>query len=53
MSAMPGSHPYPALVRGVHWLTLLLIGMHSAAALYHHFWRRDGVMRRMLPSLGT
>jgi cytochrome b561 len=34
------------------WLMLLLIGMHSAAALYHHFWRRDNVMRRMLPSLG-
>jgi cytochrome b561 len=28
---------------------LALIGGHSAAALYHHFWRRDGVLRRMLP----
>jgi len=35
------------------WLMLLLIGLHSTAALYHHFWRRDGVMRRMLPSLGA
>jgi cytochrome b561 len=26
-----------------------LVGLHVAAALYHHFIRRDGVLRRMLP----
>lgn len=26
-----------------------LIALHVAAALYHHFIRRDGVLRRMLP----
>lgn len=26
-----------------------LVGLHVAAAMYHHFIRRDGVLRRMLP----
>ena len=30
------------------WLLLALIGLHAAAALYHHFVLRDGVLRRML-----
>jgi cytochrome b561 len=25
-------------------------GVHAAAALYHHFVLRDGVLRSMLPS---
>jgi cytochrome b561 len=28
-----------------------LAGIHVGAALYHHFVRRDGVLRRMLPGL--
>lgn len=31
------------------WTLLGLIGLHAAAALYHHFVRHDGVLRRMLP----
>ncbi|WP_042303709.1 cytochrome b [Paraburkholderia kururiensis] len=31
------------------WGLLGLIGLHVAAALYHHFVLRDGVIRRMLP----
>jgi cytochrome b561 len=31
------------------WVLLALAGLHAAAALYHHFVRRDGVLRRMLP----
>jgi cytochrome b561 len=27
-----------------------LVGLHIAAALYHHFVRRDALLRRMLPS---
>lgn len=34
------------------WVLLALIGLHAAAALYHHFIRRDGVLRRMLPVAG-
>jgi len=28
---------------------LALVALHAAAALYHHFVRRDGVLKRMLP----
>jgi cytochrome b561 len=31
------------------WTLLALIGLHAAAALYHHFIRRDQVLQRMLP----
>ena len=34
------------------WLSYLGMGLvvvHVAAALYHHFWRRDDVLTRMLP----
>lgn len=30
---------------------IALLAMHIGAALYHHFIRRDGVLRRMLPGL--
>jgi cytochrome b561 len=32
-------------------LMTALIAAHVGAALYHHFIRRDGVLRRMLPGL--
>jgi cytochrome b561 len=31
------------------FLLVALIALHVGAALYHHFIRRDGVLRRMLP----
>jgi len=34
------------------WTLLALVGLHSAAALYHHYFRHDGVLRRMLRSRG-
>jgi len=41
------------VLRGVHGFlarTLVTVALlHIAAALYHHFWRRDDVLRRMLP----
>ena len=33
------------------WLSNVLIclaGLHAAAAIYHHFWRRDTVLLSML-----
>jgi cytochrome b561 len=30
-------------------LILILAGVHAAAALWHHFIRRDDVLKRMLP----
>lgn len=35
------------------WLILILAALHIAAALYHHFIRRDGVLASMLPRLRT
>ena len=32
-----------------YYAMLTLVGLHVAAALYHYFWRRDGVLQRMLP----
>ena len=32
-------------------LILLLLGAHIGAALYHHFLRKDGVLRRMWPNV--
>ena len=31
------------------WALLALVGLHVAAALYHHFVRRDRILQRMLP----
>jgi cytochrome b561 len=33
----------------IGYLLLALIGLHAAAALFHHFIRRDGVLETMLP----
>jgi cytochrome b561 len=33
----------------VGFVLLGLIGLHAAAALYHHFWRRDDTLAAMLP----
>ena len=31
------------------WSAIVLVPLHVGAALYHHFWRGDPVLRRMLP----
>jgi cytochrome b561 len=51
-----GSHEeIGEILLGVHsWLALGLTGiasLHAVVALHHHFVRRDGILRRMLPSL--
>ena len=33
------------------YVLLVLVGLHVAAALYHYFIRRDGVLQRMLPGV--
>ena len=35
----------------LQWAIYALAAVHAAAALHHHFIRRNGVLRRMLPSL--
>jgi len=41
------------LIRETHSLCanliLIVVGLHAAAALWHHFIRKDDVLRRMLP----
>lgn len=34
------------------WAIVLLAGLHIAGALFHHFIKKDGVLRRMLPGVG-
>ena len=47
------AHAVGSVIASVHtWLgdTILWVaGIHAAAALYHHFMLRDGVLRSMLP----
>jgi cytochrome b561 len=32
------------------WIAWVVVGLHIAAAMFHHFIRRDSVLRRMLPA---
>jgi cytochrome b561 len=47
------AHPYHEAFETTHvvlaWAMLFLIPMHIFAALYHHYYRADNVLRRMLP----
>jgi cytochrome b561 len=49
----PPSRAFGLWLADLHgWLGNVLIwlaGFHAVAALYHHFWRRDTVLRSMLP----
>lgn len=40
-------------MKGVHitcaWLLLGLLALHVAGALYHHFYKRDPLLKRMIP----
>lgn len=53
-SFAPGDRAMRQLVGSLHEvstnLILIVAGLHAAAALFHHFIKRDGVLRRMLPS---
>ena len=50
------SHDLGRALASLHgWLgdtVMWVAGLHAAAALYHHFVRRDGVLRSMLPGRG-
>jgi cytochrome b561 len=57
VSAMPHEQRsiYHDVALPLHtWISyagMALVGLHLSAALYHHFYRRDDVLRRMLPSV--
>ena len=38
------------LHKAIAWAMIVIAVLHIAAALFHHFWKRDGVLLRMLPS---
>ncbi|OJY77430.1 MAG: hypothetical protein BGP12_02565 [Rhodospirillales bacterium 70-18] len=49
----PGNRTLRRTVGGLHELAanaiLIVAGLHAAAALFHHYVWRDGVLQRMLP----
>ena len=54
MSAIAGGlvHPAPSVLglhRGLAILLFLTAGLHSAFALFHHYVKKDGVLKMMLP----
>jgi cytochrome b561 len=53
LTFLPQSPQLGLVLANIHgWLgdaLIWLAGFHAAAALYHHFWRRDTVLRSMLP----
>jgi cytochrome b561 len=54
LAAFPGgARELGRTIKGYHALAanfvLILAGLHAAAALFHHYVLRDGVLRRMLP----
>lgn len=53
---LPESHGLGRTIASIHgWLgdtIMWLAGVHAAAALYHHFVRKDGVLLSMLPRRG-
>jgi cytochrome b561 len=50
---LAAKHPLSGTAHEIHWiLSYMLIGVfatHTSGALYHHFIRRDHVLKRMLP----
>jgi cytochrome b561 len=50
---LPASRPFGLVLADIHGslgnVLIWLAGLHAAAALYHHFWRRDSVLLSMLP----
>jgi cytochrome b561 len=51
---VPQSQQLGLVLANIHGLLanvlIWLAGLHAAAALYHHFWRRDMVLLSMLPA---
>jgi cytochrome b561 len=45
----PLRHDFGAIHVYLAWSAIVLVPIHIAAALYHQFVRRDGVLKRMLP----
>jgi len=54
-AVLPKHLGYARLFHGVHelgaWCLIGLVSLHAAAALFHHFVRRDDVLEAMAPVL--
>lgn len=48
--SLPGGRAWGEVHEVAANLLLVLVGLHVAAALFHHFVLRDGLLRRMLPA---
>jgi len=48
-SSSPKQTPRPGVHQFLGDAIMWLAGLHSAAALYHHFMLKDGVLATMLP----
>ena len=52
-SPFPADREFSRFLEGTHnvvaWSLIYLAAGHAAAALFHHYARHDGVLRRMLP----
>lgn len=50
---VPIDHAFARQIEGMHdnvaWMIIILAGCHAAAALIHHYWLRDGLLRRINP----
>jgi cytochrome b561 len=46
---MPVHHQLDNIHVFLAWSAIVLIPLHVGAALFHQFWRRDDVLKRMLP----
>lgn len=53
----PGNHDLAEQTQEIHatigWIIVGLAGLHSSAALVHHYLWRDGLLTRMLPARGA
>lgn len=55
LATLSNKAPVEAVFKAIHayaaWLLIAIVAIHAAAALRHHFIKRDDVLRRMLPPL--
>jgi len=56
LPGIAGKSDFAKEVLGIHkalaWTLIALAALHILAALFHYFVRKDGVLQRMLPTLG-
>jgi cytochrome b561 len=46
----PVRHQVTEVHNWVAWAIIIIAALHAAAALYHHYVLKDGLLKRMLPA---